>query len=136
MKAQPTVSPSPDSCSPSNIDAFKASLLPLLDEIAVVSREATQLSALPDDRVAELSTQSTTLYNKIAATQAPDCLEGARDAALEGASLLVQAIGSIASRDYPQAESSLRASFESVAQAAAIIAIQTWEATATSTPAH
>jgi hypothetical protein len=107
---------------------------PLLDQLVVASREAAQLAALPRDRIAPLLEASNAIRDELAAMQPPECLEEAHIAALEGASLLVQGLESIGSGDYSQAEFSVRSSFEEVARVIAFLAIQIWEATATSTP--
>ena len=121
-------------CSPSDLELYKSAALPLLDQIVVASREATQLATLPPDRIPALVGTSVAIQEQLVDIQPPRCLQEAHNAALEGASLLVHAVESIGSADYSQAETSLRASFEMVAQAVALLTIQIWEATATSTP--
>lgn len=121
-------------CSPIDLELYKSAALPLLDQIVVASREASQLATLPPDRIPALVATSVAIQEQLVDIQPPRCLQEAHNAALEGASLLVHALESIGSADYSQAETSLRASFEMVAQAVALLTIQIWEATATSTP--
>jgi hypothetical protein len=133
VEAELTPSPTVATCSPLEIDAYKAAALPVLDEMAVASREAIQLAELSADRVGMLIETSQAARDKLATIGPPGCLQAAHEAALEGASLLVRALEAIGSGDYPLAETTLRDYFGKTAEAVALLGLQIWETTATTT---
>jgi len=121
-------------CASSELDSYVTVVSPLLDQVVIASQEATQLEALPTDRITALRESSADIQHELASTQPPKCLEDAHLAAVAGAALLGQALEGIASGDYPGAEEALRASFEQTAQAGALMAVQYWEQTAIAPP--
>jgi len=116
-------------CTPTQLEAYVALASPLLDQLAVADREATQLQALTTDQVAALGVTAAAIGEQLSALLPPDCLQAAHAAALDGASLLSQALDGIVAGAYADAENDLRSSFEAVASAAALIGMQYWELT-------
>jgi len=116
-------------CTPPDLDAYVAVVSPLLDQVVIASQEATQLQALPTDRLTALVETTADIQDQLSAIQAPECLQDAHLAAVAGAALLRQALEGIVSGAYPGAEETLRASFEQTAQAGALIAMHYWEQT-------
>lgn len=126
--------PSALACSPAELELYLATVPPLLDQLVAVGRAATQLAALPPERIGPLAQTAAAIRQQLAGLLVPRCLEGSHAAALEAATSLVQGLDSLASGDYSRAEALIRLSFEKLAEATALLAIQMWEATATSTP--
>ena len=116
-------------CTPTELEAYVALAAPLLDQLAVADREATQLQALTTEQVAALAVTAAAIGEQLSALLPPDCLHAAHAAALDGARLLSQALDGIAVGAYANAESDLRSSFEAVSSAAALIGMQYWELT-------
>jgi hypothetical protein len=131
--AQPSATP-PGGCLPSEINQYVADVRPILDQIVLASQEATQLEGLAPARIAALLESTRNIQESLSATQPPLCLQEAHLAAVNGASSLGRALESMASGEYSSAEEELRASFELTAQAAALLAILSWEPTPTAAP--
>jgi hypothetical protein len=123
----------PSACTAHDLDAYVAVVSPLLDQVIVAAREATQLQALSTDRVMALVDAASLIHDQLSATQAPACLQDAHFAAVAGAALLGQALDGIASGTYSDAEENLRSSYEQTSLAVALIGMQYWEQTPTPT---
>jgi len=116
-------------CTLTQLEAYVALATPLLDQLAVADQEATQLQALTTDQVTALAATAAAIREQLSALLPPDCLQAAHIAALDGVSLLSQAIDGMSGGAYADAENDLRSSFEAVSLAAALIGMQYWELT-------
>ncbi len=115
--------PSP-ACPAPEIEAYLGAVSPLLDQLVLASREATQLQNLPSERVAALVRSARDIQGQLSDIQPPQCLQDAHLAALQATARLGEALEHMTAGAYPSAEAALRASFEQSALAIALIAMQ------------
>jgi hypothetical protein len=121
-------------CEGAQYDGYFALAAPLLDQMALIAKEAQQLQDLPAERREALLAAVLDLRASMETIPVPECLAGVHSQALAAGALLQETLEAIGRSEFATATETLQEAYEALAEALALYAMGAWKLTATTTP--
>ena len=123
-----------DACLRADLEGYLSQQGPILDQAAILAREATALQSLNPERAIEMLVDIQELQTKLTAFTPPLCLVQVQQSASSALAWLENALQFIVNGDFAQAEPALMESFTLLADSAARLAMLNLDLKAISTP--
>jgi hypothetical protein len=103
--------------------------------MALIAGEAQRLQDLPAERSDALLVSVLDIRASLEAIPVPECLAAVHSQALAAGALMQQTLEAMARSDFSMAKDRLQQAYEALTGATALYVMQSWELTATTTPA-